>query len=238
MGMLGDQADHCDRNMRRVIILLRLLNEDNEYNGRSHTCPLPTPQCGEGNLWAWLRRSLGHSRNAKASVTPSRAGLAKEPASMAFMVLVCQPTIRSLCLFNSLFLAGVQESPLHAPKEARREPALQFEGVGEQGGLGPGSPAGGGYLPVGSRGKAGGAGICTAWGDSLYTSAVGSYSVPLQTQIESGCGWGQVLVDPFLSFCVFQFFHTKRTFRNLRTCILVTRLCVPAYQKPWHRGSV
>lgn len=60
VGMLRDQNESCTRNMRRVVLLLDLLNEDSTCHGMSLPTPLaPAPTWALPEEWASFHCVLG-----------------------------------------------------------------------------------------------------------------------------------------------------------------------------------
>lgn len=125
VGMLRDQNKSCQRNMKRVEILLGLLTEEDEFKGR----------------WPSLSQLRFSGRAAGTSLPWRRPSWGGVPGLGTAPLLLC-----------SRVLTGVQDAPLRPLNEARRDLHLQHEGVGGEGSLEPGRSPGGRHLQVLGRG--------------------------------------------------------------------------------------
>ena len=163
--MLRDQNEGCQRSMRRVSILLSLLDEDGEYTGVGSLLPARQPGllvwtmnhppaaafCGsQKQLAPWESKCT--SGISVDLACPKEMGLpscwgGSGMQSLPLGARGCAECTSAL-LFHSRFLTGRQDAPLCPFKEARRELHLQREGLGGEGSLQSGRSAGSRHVQV------------------------------------------------------------------------------------------
>lgn len=158
VGMLRDQGERCQRNVRRVELLLGLLTEEDGSEGEGRR-GWAAAQAGAAGAWApgssfaadlaWPKKGRFPSRRPGARGGACGLGPGLQPRDLTSPLLCC-----------SCFLTGCQEAPPRPVKEAGRKLPVQYKAVGGEGGLQPGCSPGGGHIQVPRPAPPGGA---AAW---------------------------------------------------------------------------